>query len=130
MNKILIVDDEIVIATDIALRMKSLGYEDIIIADSASEAKDALLSQTIDLVLIDLSLYNTNDGIILAKYIHELQTKIPFIYIIEKSTADFDQKIRELNADAILLKPFVDYGLSEAIKEVLLKNEDARITHP
>ena len=61
--KILIVEDEIVIARELEARLKGLGYTVVRIALSGEEAIQAMSELQPDLVLLNIVLKGTMDGI-------------------------------------------------------------------
>jgi DNA-binding response OmpR family regulator len=103
-KRILIVEDEVDIITLIQNRLNT----DLFTIDSAldgQEAMDYLLSQTYDLVLLDIMLPKVN-GLEICRYIHKYHPKA-FIFIMSALTKE-SQKIKafELGADSYICKPF------------------------
>jgi DNA-binding LytR/AlgR family response regulator len=78
--KILIVEDEAVIAEKLRTALEDFGYEVLEPCLTPKEALDALQNEVIDLALLDINLSNDIDGVMLAKNITE-NFKIPFIFI-------------------------------------------------
>src|SRR5690606_18253008 len=79
-EKILIVDDEVVVAEDIRRQLGSLGYIVIGAVSSGSEAVHVAGEQRPDLILMDVKLKGPIDGIDAARTIHA-QYGIPVIYL-------------------------------------------------
>lgn len=61
--RILVVDDEIIIARDLESRLRHMGYHVVGIASSASEAIDLAGEFLPDLVMMDIVLKGDMDGI-------------------------------------------------------------------
>ena len=78
--KILVVEDEIIVAHDIVKRLSGMNYEVVGTAPSGESALLLLAKHTdIDLLLIDIVLKGTLDGIELAHIINQ-KYKIPFVF--------------------------------------------------
>src|SRR5438445_374350 len=60
--RILIVEDESLVAADLADRLRELGYEVPAVADSADEAIAKAIELEPDLVLMDIQLIGDKDG--------------------------------------------------------------------
>jgi len=80
--RILIVEDELIIAEDIRTKLTGLGYNVTGIAMTADEAEQLLESARPDIVMLDILLKGERDGIDLARIIKD-HYKIPFIFLTE-----------------------------------------------
>jgi two-component system, LytTR family, response regulator LytT len=120
MAKVLIVEDEVLIARQLIKYLNSNGHECIGHATSYEEALEQFKSIIPDIVLIDIRLYGEKSGIELAKYINE-NHPIPFIYLtshFEKGTLEEAKKTRPAG---YLTKPYHQETLLTTI-EVCLFN--------
>jgi two-component system, LytTR family, response regulator LytT len=103
--KVLIVDDEVLIAEDLKDILKSFGIKNVSLAhDKAS----ALLSLTVfepDLVLLDIRMENDFDGLEIGEYINN-NIQIPFIYITANSDVNTIQQIVNTKPAGYITKPF------------------------
>ena len=128
-EKILIVEDERVVARDIQNRLKNLGYS---VCGSASSGEDAVKKASElqpDLVLMDIVLKGEMDGIDAAGQIRE-HFKIPVVYLTAFSDQKTLQRARETGPYGYILKPFEDSELRSNIEMALYKGVmDARIEH-
>jgi DNA-binding response OmpR family regulator len=89
-EKILIVEDEPVIAEDIRLIIEQAGYEFCGIAPSVNRALELVKQQKPCLVLVDIFLKGNLSGLDLA---FELNKKdIPFVYL----SSNYDHEIMEI----------------------------------
>ena len=102
-HKILVVEDEPIIAEDLSLMLKKEGYQIIGIANDGSSALDLLHSQNPDIALLDISLDSSLSGFDIAKVINE-KYKIPFIFI----TSFSDKYTLEKAKDALNRKGYFD----------------------
>ncbi|OGA14793.1 MAG: hypothetical protein A3H32_16585 [Betaproteobacteria bacterium RIFCSPLOWO2_02_FULL_63_19] len=122
MAKILIAEDEYVIAKGIQSKLESWGHEVAGIAASGEQAiRDANID-TPDLVLMDIMLKGEMNGIAAAARIRE-RAGIPVIYVTAYGS---DESVREAaltNPYGFIVKPFNDETLRNAINSGLLKKE-------
>ena len=103
--KILIVEDNVIIADDLQQIIEGFGYQVLGNVISYEKAVDFLSTHKIDLVLIDINLATTKTGIDLANYINA-NFKVPFIYLTSNiDDQTIDDASKTLPA-AYLVKPF------------------------
>lgn len=119
--RILIVDDEIIIARELEVRLKGMGYEIPAIASSGAEAIRLAVEVQPDLVLMDIVLKGDMDGIEAAAEIRR-RCHAPIIYV----TAYTDQKTLErakaTEPFAYIVKPFSEREINANIEMALYKH--------
>ena len=74
--KILICEDELLIAENLRLFCQNIGYEVLGIASNETEVKECLSKYIPDIILLDINLSGNREGIEIANYIN-LNLKIP-----------------------------------------------------
>ncbi|MFP4654609.1 MAG: response regulator [Methanohalobium sp.] len=120
--KILVVEDENIVALDIKNRLNKLGYSVPSIASTGEEAVQKAEITFSDLVLMDIMLKGDMDGIEAAEKIRELYD-IPVIYL----TAYADDKILEraklTQPYGYISKPFKEKDLRTNIEMALHKHK-------
>lgn len=89
-KKILIVEDEFIIALSTQKRLELQGYQVVDIASTGEDAVKAALKHKPDVILMDIKLAGPMDGIEAAKLIRK-QLIVPIIYM----SAYSDKKILE-----------------------------------
>jgi len=89
MKKVIIVEDESLVAHHLKLMLTGAGYKVCAIADSVDDALSAISSQKPDLVLLDIRLKGIQNGIDLARMLTHMN--LAFVYI----TANFQGKLLE-----------------------------------
>ena len=127
-EKILIVEDERVVAMDIQNRLKDLGYS---VCGSASSGEDAVKKASElqpDLVLMDIVLKGKMDGIDAAGQIRE-RFNIPVVYLTAFSDEKTLQRARVTGPHGYILKPFDDRELRSNIEMALYKGVETRLKH-
>ncbi len=114
-TKILIVEDEQIIAMALEETLISLGYQVIGKAASGEEAIELIQQQLPDLILMDIMLGNGYDGIQTA-HIVDQQSHIPVIFLTALSDESTLQSIKAVNPFGYLIKPCDDRELVAAIE--------------
>ena len=104
-RSLLIVEDESIVALEISVYAKELGYSVTAMVSSAKKALEEINSKLIDLVLMDVSIKGDVDGISCAEEIKKFQD-IPIIYISAFSDDETLHRAIETNPSAYLIKPF------------------------
>jgi len=113
--KILIVEDEMVIAANISLQLSSLGYEVTGIVPRGEEALLHVKQNPPDLVLLDIQLKGKLDGIETAMAMQK-NFKIPIIYLTANADDEHFNRAKETNPLAFISKPFKKLDLQRAIE--------------
>ncbi len=103
--KVLIVEDEMVIAMNLVSILEDLGYDVLDPANSYEEAVDALKEEQPDIALLDIQLDGDKDGIDFARYINQYQ-EIPFIYLTSNADSRTLNQAKETSPSSYLVKPF------------------------
>ncbi|HEX3035195.1 MAG TPA: response regulator [Thermodesulfobacteriota bacterium] len=120
--KVLIVEDEILVAMDIQNRLEMLGYSVPAIASSKEEAIINIHETKPDLVLLDIKLFGVMDGIAIAEQIHT-HFKIPFIYLTAHADESTLERAKTTAPYGYILKPLEEGVLHPAIQIALYKHE-------
>ncbi len=120
MVKILIVEDELIIAEDIRSMLSKMGYDVLGNAMDYEEAIGILETSCPDLILLDVNLNGKKDGIDLANTIN-MKFKIPFVYTTSYSDAATLTRAKATHPINYLVKPFKEEQLFTAIELALYK---------
>lgn len=119
--RILIVEDELIIAMDIKTILQKLGYNACGVVNSGEDAiKEAVKLQP-DLILMDIILNGSIDGIEAARNIYSL-LKIPIIYMTANADKKTIERARDTAPFGYILKPFNENDLHSNIESALYKN--------
>lgn len=116
--KILIIEDELLIAKDISIILENEGYETLIGITTAEEAIETLETQLFSLVLIDINLSKDSDGVTLGSYLLKKDTT-PFIYITSHSDNVTLDRIKNTRPHGIIIKPFKPIDIKSTVSVVL-----------
>lgn len=119
-TRILIVEDEALIAAELEARLVDLGYDVVGVAGHADQALALLETAEPDLALMDIRLRGTVDGVELARLVRE-RYALPTLFLTAHSDAGTLARAKEVEPLGYLLKPFSD-ALFVATLEVALHN--------
>lgn len=119
--RILIVEDELIIAENLKYRLEKLGYSVTGITIDAEETRTSLSEEVPDLVLMDIALYGGNDGVILAKWIDK-QYGIPVIYVTSHTDNSTFERASKSMPYGYLIKPFNPKELYNTIELALQRH--------
>jgi CheY-like chemotaxis protein len=117
-SKILIVEDDFVVALDLKQRLEDIGHKIVGIEGDGEAAIKKTNKTKPDLILMDITLKGELDGIETAQKIQE-NNDIPLIYVsgyIDKKTLKRAKITKPL---AYITKPFVNSGLLKAIRSTV-----------
>ncbi|SOE23759.1 DNA-binding response regulator, LytR/AlgR family [Spirosomataceae bacterium TFI 002] len=118
MIKILIIEDEGIIAADMENMLEKMGYEVMETAMDYEEAIERLEEGTPDLIMLDVNLGGKKDGIDLAEVINE-RFQVPFIFTTSYSDGPTIERAKKVNPVNYLVKPFKQEQLFTAIEMAL-----------
>lgn len=117
---ILIVEDEILLAKDLQLRLENNKNYKTTIAQSFENAIKVLITEKIDFLIIDITLKGSKSGIDLAEKVNE-KFNLPFLFLTSHADQQTFDRAKLVQPHAYLLKPFNDRMISMSI-ELALSN--------
>ena len=120
-EKVLIVEDEGIVARETEYRLKDLGYNICGLAASGAEAIKKADKARPDVVLMDIMLKGEMDGIEAAEQIHS-KFSIPVVYVTAHADETTLQRAKRTEPMGYLLKPFNERELHAAIEIALYKH--------
>ena len=125
--KILVVEDERIIALDLVQRLRRLGFAVDGFATRADVALERALAERPDLVLMDIHLDGGGDGIEAARALYE-QTRIPVVFLTAYADAETLERAEAALPFGYLLKPCQNAELNAAIRMAMARREaEARL---
>lgn len=123
--RILIVEDEAITAADLQESIQRLGYESVGIVNSGAKAVDAAREQSPDVVLMDVSLKGTMDGVAAAEAILK-NWNIPVVFITGNPNQATLMRASAAGAYGYILKPFRPTDLNATILVALQQHSLVR----
>jgi CheY-like chemotaxis protein len=117
MARILIVEDERLIAFDLQRRLTRLGYTVVALAASGVEAIQQALALHPDVVLMDIRLQGDMDGVEAAQQIHA-SAAIPVVFMTAYVDADTQRRVEAISPWGCLYKPFTSHQVQLALEHI------------
>src|SRR5579864_4358845 len=124
-RKIVIVEDEGLIAADLQGRLEKAGYQVPGIAASGGEALEVIRAQSPDLILMDIRLAGELDGIQVADKVRQ-EFDIPVVYLTAYEDRETLQRASETQAYGYIKKPIAAASLQGSIEMALSKHRHER----
>lgn len=121
--RILVVDDEPLIAQDLKFLLMDMGIFDVTTAITYDEALALIQSQRYDLALLDIQLGGSNDGVDLANHVRKKE--IPFIFLTSYYTPEVVTRAKQTKPNAYLLKPFKKAEIQINVEMALFKEKQS-----
>ncbi|QJD78692.1 response regulator [Spirosoma rhododendri] len=125
---ILLIEDEPILAMDLADRLEGEGYRVIGIASNGPKALELYQTNTVDVVLCDIVIKGEWDGIETARYLLA-ERPVPLIYLTAMTDRDTLERAKHTYPAAYLNKPVQLASLRTAI-ELAINNAAARPALP
>ncbi len=124
-TKILVVEDERIVALDIKSSLENLGYAVPAIASSGEAALKKVAETQPDLVLMDINLKGDMDGVETAEKVRA-NFNIPVIYLTAYADNNTLQRAKVTEPFGYILKPFEEKELNISIEMALYKHQKER----
>lgn len=118
--KVLIVEDEVLVADDIASSLETDGYEVTGIAISSEECLASISTNAPHVILMDINIKGSLDGIDTAKKVGN----IPVIFISSNTGQQFISRALETSPHAFISKPYNYRDVSVAIELAFKKHNE------
>jgi CheY-like chemotaxis protein len=120
MTHILVVDDERIVAQSLQAQLERLGYAVSAIVSTGEEAVQKALELRPDVVLMDIMLRGTIDGVEAARRILAA-AHIPIIFATACSDPETYQRAKATEPSGYLVKPFGKEELEQALHHALTR---------
>ena len=125
--RIMVVEDEYLVAHDVELSLEHLGYNVSAVVDSGEEALDRAERERPDLVLMDIVLAGMLDGIDTATLIRA-RHDVPVVFLTAYADKNMIDRAKQAQPYGYLVKPFDSRELGSTIEIALFKSEqDKRV---
>jgi len=116
--RVLLVEDDMVVAWSISSTLKRLGCTVVDYADNADQAIERALAAQPDVIFMDIGLAGARDGIAAAREIRH-QTGKPVIYLTGHADAATLKRAAETDPVTFVFKPFDEATLGAALQSAL-----------
>ncbi|NUO50091.1 MAG: response regulator [Polyangiaceae bacterium] len=125
-SRVLVVEDQPLIATDLCQTLRTMGYEVLPSLTSGEEAVVAAIEQRPELILMDIRLSGPMDGIQAAMAIRD-RLDVPIVYLTAYADDETIKRAKVTGPFGYLLKPFNERELRAAIEIALYKHTTDRM---
>ena len=125
MLKIMVVEDEAMIAEDIKRTLEEMDYEVVAICSSGEEAVSMAINKKPELLIMDIMLEGKISGIEAVKRIHN-HKEIPVIFLTAYADDATIKSASETAPYFYLVKPFNETDLKAAIQITMVKSKAAQ----
>lgn len=123
-SKVLVVEDEGLIAHDLSTRLTALGHEVVGTAATAEEALEK--ASQADIVLMDIRIDGPTDGIEAAARIRE-RYRLPVVFLTAHADRPTLERAKNTGPFGYLVKPIQHASLNTAIEIALYKHRSERL---
>ncbi len=122
MPKILIVEDDAIVAMAMRVHLQRLGYDVVGVAGTGAKALELGELSSPDLVLMDIKLNGEMDGIETTAKLRSIMS-VPVIYVTSYTDEEFLERAKITEPFGYLVKPFQEQELRIAVEVALFKAE-------
>jgi DNA-binding NarL/FixJ family response regulator len=127
--KILLIEDEFIIAKDIKVLLCKNNFATVDCAHNYKEASDFFLKKTYDLIISDINLNDTKDGIEIITEFSKIK-KVPVVYLTAYSDSDIVKRAEKTMPFAFILKPYNNVQLKATINLAILNFKKQSLDTP
>ncbi|WP_221031684.1 ATP-binding response regulator [Actomonas aquatica] len=120
--RILVVEDEAILAEDLRESLERQSYKVIETVDNAEDARRVVQESKPDLIMMDIHLAGSEDGISTAASIRQLHD-IPIIFLTAHSDQATLDRAKRTSPYGYLVKPFEDQELRAAIETATYRHD-------
>jgi CRP-like cAMP-binding protein/CheY-like chemotaxis protein len=125
-KKVLVVEDEAIVAMDIEASLRELGYQVTDVVDTGEGAMKKADENRPDLVLMDIKLKGETDGITAAGYVRD-KLKLPVVFLTSFGDEATLRRAKVTLPYGYILKPYEQIDLRTAIELALHRHESEGI---
>lgn len=116
-QRVMVVEDESLIAIDLKMSLKSLGYDVSDVVATGEDAVQSAIKKTPDLILMDIHLQGQIDGIEAAYQIQK-SCKIPIVFMSAYTDSVTMERINNLKVAGFIAKPLTNYDIVNTINSI------------
>ena len=128
-TKIMIVEDEALIADHMAMVLEDMGYEVAGVADEGLAALEMMQDQSPDLVLLDINLAGGLDGVDVAQEINR-RFEIPFVFVTSNTSPRTLERVKVTEPAGFVVKPYTAADLASNVGIALYKSRMVKASPP
>ena len=119
-SRILVVEDEFVVAADLEFQLQSMGYQVVGLASTGDRALELAGREEPDIALMDIKLKGGEDGLETARCLRQ-KLDIPVIFITAYAESDLLERAKRSEPFGYIVKPYSSKELRATIETALYK---------
>ena len=119
---ILVVEDELLVGVELQELLTDVGYSIPEVVDNGSRALEFVRERHPDLILMDIRIRGSIDGVETAAQIRKT-SDVPIIFVTANSDPTYVARINGIRSDGMLFKPFQDSDLKASVAMVFEKRK-------
>jgi len=127
--KILIVEDEVLVAEEIAADLEDYSFKISDISTSSEECYSAIKNELPNVILMDINIKGEKDGIATAKTINQTHN-IPIVYLTANTDSKTIERALSTSPSAFISKPYTKKDLVIALELAFKKHNEKLISNP
>jgi PAS domain S-box-containing protein len=120
--RILIVEDEAILAEDLRETLERHGYQVVDVVDNADDAQQRVENLRPDMVMMDIHIAGDQDGISAASRIRQ-SIDVPVVFLTAHSDAATLERAKQSSPYGYLVKPFDDQELRATIETTVYRHQ-------
>ena len=121
--KVLIVEDDLVVRSNLEVIIKEMGHEIIGFADNAVDSLVLFTIKHPNIVICDININGTTNGIELAKKMHEIR-RTPVLFLTAYNNEEFFNKAKLATPLAFISKPIDRVNLERSVSLAIEHSRD------
>lgn len=126
-TRVLIIEDEQIVALDLKMRLESMGYEVVGHVSMGEDSFEIAANKHPDLLLMDVKLAGNIDGIQTAELMRKFYN-IPVVYITAYADSTTLERAKKTRPYGYIIKPFTDQELKSNIEMAFYHHRKMRQT--
>ncbi len=118
--KLIIIEDETIIAIGLRKRFQSIGYEVCKVVSNGDEVIRSVEKESPDVILMDINIQGERDGIEIAKEVNA-RFNIPIVFLSGYADSETERRANMVNHSGFFEKPVEVSVLHQAFQKALKK---------
>lgn len=119
MAKILIVEDNMIIARDLEAIVKQLNHQIVAIANDSATAETIVEDEELDLAFLDIKIDGEKDGVSLAYFLREIAPDLKIVFVTSHTDVATVERASVVKPNGFVVKPFSEEAIFAALTVAL-----------
>lgn len=124
--RVLAVEDDAIFVTNLERHLEEMGHELVAFTDNADEVEALILQHHPDIILMDISIHGSMDGVEVATFLRE-KDDTPIIFLTANNDLKIYEETNKLLYTQHMIKPFDRITLDSSIKSLMTYYESEQL---